>query len=197
MAVVKRRCRFAKLYTNGVSIDDVQRLLSESEIKERLKRLDGWGREGKFITKAFEFGTFMEGISFINTFEGWGVGNGGFLQGEIIHTTDGGMTWSYQVQDSMFPLRRVAMVDGTHGWAVGAAGTIWKYYGTLMLGDLNLDGQITETDIVLVLNKVFLDAPVPAPTEAGDVNCDNLFTAADVVLLLYRTFVGTPFPCNK
>ncbi len=40
--------------------------LSPSEVDKRLARLDGWRREGKFITKTFTFGTFMEGIEFVN-----------------------------------------------------------------------------------------------------------------------------------
>ncbi len=39
---------------------------SPSEVDKRLARLDGWRREGKFITKTFTFGTFMEGIEFVN-----------------------------------------------------------------------------------------------------------------------------------
>ncbi len=41
------------------------RLLRDSEISERLKSLRGWRHEGQFITKSFEFPTFMEGIHFI------------------------------------------------------------------------------------------------------------------------------------
>ena len=41
------------------------RLLGESEIIERLGPLNGWKREGKFITKSFDFPTFMKGIDFI------------------------------------------------------------------------------------------------------------------------------------
>lgn len=41
------------------------RLLSDQEISDGLKDLKGWKHEGKFITKAFEFPTFMKGIAFI------------------------------------------------------------------------------------------------------------------------------------
>ncbi len=66
MPDVKRGCQFAKLYTNSVSTDVVPRLLKESEIKERLRRLDGWKRQKSFISKEFDFRNFMEGIAFIN-----------------------------------------------------------------------------------------------------------------------------------
>jgi len=40
-------------------------LLDGSEIKKRLKTLNGWKRDGKFITKSFEFENFMDGIAFV------------------------------------------------------------------------------------------------------------------------------------
>jgi len=42
------------------------KLLTELEIKSRLVGLRGWKREGDFITRTFEFGSFMQGIRFIN-----------------------------------------------------------------------------------------------------------------------------------
>ena len=42
------------------------RLLDDSEIKKRLKILKGWKHDGKFITKAFEFESFMDGIAFVS-----------------------------------------------------------------------------------------------------------------------------------
>jgi len=47
------------------STGDVPKLLEDSEISARLKHLGGWKHEGKFITKTFEFPTFMNGINFI------------------------------------------------------------------------------------------------------------------------------------
>ncbi len=41
------------------------KVLSDTEIAKRLKPLSGWKHQGKFITKAFEFPAFMDGISFI------------------------------------------------------------------------------------------------------------------------------------
>ena len=44
----------------------VSKLLTDSEIASRLRPLRGWEHEGKFITKVFEFGQFMDGIDFLN-----------------------------------------------------------------------------------------------------------------------------------
>jgi 4a-hydroxytetrahydrobiopterin dehydratase len=40
--------------------------LSPREVDKRLAGLDGWRRDGKFITKSYTFRTFMEGIEFVN-----------------------------------------------------------------------------------------------------------------------------------
>ncbi len=40
--------------------------LSAAQIRTRLKALDGWKSKNGFITKAFEFRTFMAGIRFVN-----------------------------------------------------------------------------------------------------------------------------------
>jgi 4a-hydroxytetrahydrobiopterin dehydratase len=40
--------------------------LSDSQVVTRLKALDGWKREDDFITKTFEFRSFMAGIAFVN-----------------------------------------------------------------------------------------------------------------------------------
>ena len=65
----------------------------------------------------------------------------------------------------------------------------------LLPGDLNLDKQLTPTDLVLEINKVFLDEPYPALERIGDLNCDTIFSPTDVVLLLSGVFLGKPFPC--
>jgi len=41
-------------------------LLSDGQISLRLRSLKGWKREGAFITKAFEFSDFMNGIAFVD-----------------------------------------------------------------------------------------------------------------------------------
>ncbi|MGE5693142.1 MAG: hypothetical protein ACM3YF_05115 [Candidatus Zixiibacteriota bacterium] len=65
-----------------------------------------------------------------------------------------------------------------------------------VLGDLNLDGQLTTTDVVLELNSVFLGDSFPAPPASADCNCDGQLSPADVVLLLNATFLGKSFPCS-
>jgi len=66
MATVKASCRFGKLITEAISCVLVPKLLSDTEIKSRLKGLNGWKHEGKFISKTFEFDHFMDAIAFVN-----------------------------------------------------------------------------------------------------------------------------------
>ena len=40
-------------------------LLSEAEIRRRIRSVDGWRLKGRFITKTYEFESFMEGMAFI------------------------------------------------------------------------------------------------------------------------------------
>ncbi|HYB45362.1 MAG TPA: 4a-hydroxytetrahydrobiopterin dehydratase [Nitrososphaerales archaeon] len=42
------------------------RPLTAREVDGELRRLKGWKRRGRFITKTFVFDEFMEGISFLN-----------------------------------------------------------------------------------------------------------------------------------
>lgn len=80
---------------------------------------------------------------------------------------------------------------------VGGPGTadIWVT-DRIFIGDLNMDGTISASDVVLEMNKVFLGEDFPAPPEIGDMDCDGQFTPPDAVLILNLTFLGTRPPCN-
>lgn len=41
-------------------------LLSEDQILRQLGKLDGWTLKGDYITKSFEFKTFLDGIAFVD-----------------------------------------------------------------------------------------------------------------------------------
>ncbi|HXF48019.1 MAG TPA: sialidase family protein [Verrucomicrobiae bacterium] len=62
-------------------------------------------------------------------------------------------------------------------------------------GDLNLDWLLSATDVVTLINAVFLNLPFPAPFENADANCDGILRPADVVLELLAVFLYEPFPC--
>ena len=92
----------------------------------------------------------------------------------------------------------VAWLDGRYITEIGNTWLVFGSFGRfshLYKGDLNLDDMLTAADVVLELNKVFLNEPYPAPERLGDLNCDTSFSPADVVLILNRVFLGTLIPC--
>jgi len=151
---------------------------------------------GKTWTEQGTFGYFggaIIGPQAVDSLHTWVCGH--YFGPFIWKTTDGGRNWTLEYNEAGSSLRDAVMVDTERGVAVGAYGTV-LIYAPLILGDLNGDEEITVVDVVLELNKVFLELAFPAPAEAGDTNCDGSFTPADVVLLLNRTFLFTPFPCS-
>jgi len=83
------------------------------------------------------------------------------------------------------------------------------YYGSLTFatskcGDVNADGKVLLSDVIVLANKVLgkPNAPGPCPTEAGDVNGDHKSTLADVLYIARYVFgqctggkcPGTCFP---
>jgi photosystem II stability/assembly factor-like uncharacterized protein len=60
----------------------------------------------------------LTGISFINDSIGWASGCSGF----ILHTTDGGATWTTQNSGTTSGLAAVIFVDNEYGWVSGGTG---------------------------------------------------------------------------
>ena len=66
-------------------------------------------------------GTDLNGVSFADASHGWAVG----YAGTILHTSDGGGTWTPQSSGAgARTLDSVSFADASHGLAVGEAGTI-------------------------------------------------------------------------
>lgn len=68
----------------------------------------------------------------------------------------------------------------------------FEFYG--LRGDLNRDGILSPTDVVLELNCVFL-ATGSCSLGLVDLNCDGACTPTDVVLILNLVFLGVSLPC--
>lgn len=62
----------------------------------------------------------LSGVSFSDASDGWVVGEDSSMDGIILHTSNGGTTWSPQASQLSGPLQAVQFVDATHGWAVSA-----------------------------------------------------------------------------
>jgi hypothetical protein len=61
-------------------------------------------------------------------------------------------------------------------------------------GDATRDGVIDISDVVYLLNYLFVGGPAPVPLAAGDANSDGIVDASDIVYLLNYLFVGGPPP---
>jgi hypothetical protein len=61
-------------------------------------------------------------------------------------------------------------------------------------GDANGDGQINISDVVFLINYLFIGGPAPLPLSAGDTNGDCMVDIADVVYLINYLFSGGTAP---
>ena len=59
-------------------------------------------------------------VTFSTEQDGWACGR----WGTVLHTTDGGATWSHQNSSTDYTLSSICFVDPHHGWAVGDEGAI-------------------------------------------------------------------------
>jgi aminopeptidase N len=62
-------------------------------------------------------------------------------------------------------------------------------------GDVNHDGEMNVTDVMYLINYLFMGGPAPIPRESGDVNCNGVVDVADVVYLINNLFISGPPPC--
>lgn len=65
---------------------------------------------------------------------------------------------------------------------------------TFIRGDADGDGQIAASDVVYLINYLYIHGPAPVPLEAGDANSDGVVDAADVVYLINYLFIHGPPP---
>lgn len=70
----------------------------------------------------------------------------------------------------------------------------WPVVKRMMLGDFDLDGQITVGDPVEMIACIFHGSFHPYPDEVGDVNCDGSFNIGDVIFMIKYIFMHGPAP---
>ena len=78
-----------------------------------------------FILSIYTSSIFADGLDlldvhFINSSEGWAVGDSGL----VVHTTNGGETWTQQLSGTDKILTSVIFIGPLNGWTVGQRGTI-------------------------------------------------------------------------
>jgi hypothetical protein len=87
------------------------------------------------------------------------------------------------------------------GWTNNAPFGIFYDYLTIkyvqfefLRGDVNHDEIVDVTDVVYLINHLFIGGPPPYPYASGDATCDAVVNAADVVYLINFLFIGGPPP---
>jgi hypothetical protein len=63
-------------------------------------------------------------------------------------------------------------------------------------GDVNGDSKIDASDVVYLINYLYISGPPPVPMAVGDVNCDGVINASDVVYLTNYLYINGPKPCS-
>lgn len=147
-----------------------------------LKTTDGgttWN-DRLFLDTLYE----VQGIGFAGDSLGWLGGWGG----DTYETTDAGASW--HPAGFGYIINRFRFLNDKLAYAVGE--TVYKYWAP---GDINGDGAFTASDVVLMLNCVFL-ATGNCALIFTDLNCDGGLTTADAVLELNLIFLGTPLTCT-
>jgi len=66
-----------------------------------------------------------------------------------------------------------------------------------LTGDVNINGAISSSDIITLVNYVFKAGPTPLPClAAGDVNCNGAVSSSDIIYIVNRVFKAGPEPCD-
>ncbi|MGH9066781.1 MAG: YCF48-related protein [Acidimicrobiales bacterium] len=106
---------------------------------------------------------YLAGLSFPTAAQGWAIGGN-----VVVHTTDGGRTWSQQVPGPS-PAAGTDSTDLTHGWGIGTAsdpgavlrtsdgGRTWEVMA-------RLPGALTEVSFVDASHGWVVDEALPATT---------------------------------
>jgi len=79
-----------------------------------------------------------------------------------------------------------------HTRTIGA----FAVFSPFMRGDATRDGVIDISDVVYLINYLFIGGPAPVPLWVGDANSDEVVDVSDVVYLINYLFVGGPAPCE-
>ncbi len=104
----------------------------------------------------------------------------------------GKLIWSYFLGDT---IRFSPSIGPDSTIYVGADDGYIYAINQCVSGDANGDGIWNASDVVYLINYLFISGPPPVPLQAGDANCNGIINAADVVYLINYLFIGGPPPC--
>jgi hypothetical protein len=105
---------------------------------------------------------------------------------------------NYQVVFFAFPFEAIPQNGTNPNNAKTVMERIMNWFGiakpSFLAGDANADGQINASDVVYLINYLFVGGPEPQPWQSGDANCDGALNVSDVIYLINYLFIGGPAP---
>jgi hypothetical protein len=73
-------------------------------------------------------------------------------------------------------------------------GGFWSAFTYFVSGDANNDETVDVSDVVYLINYLFIKGPPPVALPSGDANCDGGIDISDVVYLINYLFIHGPAP---
>jgi len=95
--------------------------------------------------------------------------------------------------DSVSQSDMIVWIDHGGNGSIDDSIVVENEYGVIR-GDANGDKVINASDVVYLINYLFISGPAPVPLAAGDCNCDGNVNASDVVYLINYLFISGPPP---
>ena len=85
--------------------------------------------------------TYLYNLKFYNINTGWAVGT----KGLVLHTTNGGLVWSFQPSNDTNDLNNISFSDRYNGWIVGEKGTVLHTSngGSVFVNNINTEIPIS------------------------------------------------------
>ena len=75
-------------------------------------------------------------------------------------------------------------------------GVCTECYEGALIGDVNSDGEISNSDVLMIYRYIFNSSMYPMNVKTGDVNKDGYVSNADVLLIYRYIFNPTLYPIN-
>lgn len=115
--------------------------------------------------------SFFKSSYFLNPDTGWVVGNC-YMQGLILNTKNGGLTWNHYLTNVNEGLSSVYFINNNIGFAVGQAGKIFKYKNntTNIITD---SFELSETHLKITNNNLIIN--LPSHNESNIVEIYNIY----------------------